>query len=91
MTLLDEDRLFPSDGRSRDLARALFATVRDLPIVSPHGHTDPRWLAENNPFANPAEMFVTPDHYVFRMLFSQSVSSSRSVASDRANVGRVRR
>ncbi|MBT6098216.1 MAG: glucuronate isomerase [Paracoccaceae bacterium] len=73
MTLLDEDRLFPSDGRSRDLARALFATVRDLPIVSPHGHTDPRWLAENNPFANPAELFVTPDHYVFRMLFSQGV------------------
>ncbi|MGE4610030.1 MAG: glucuronate isomerase [Paracoccaceae bacterium] len=73
MPLLDEDRLFPTDGRGKELARALYARVRDLPIISPHGHTDPRWLAENRPFGNPAELFVTPDHYVFRMLYSQGV------------------
>ena len=73
MPLLDEDRLFPTDGRGKELARALYARVRDLPILSPHGHTDPRWLAENRPFGNPAELFVTPDHYVFRMLHSQGV------------------
>lgn len=74
MALLDEDRLFPLEGRARDLARALHATVRDLPIVSPHGHTDPRWFAEDAPFPDPARLFVTPDHYVFRMLHSQGVA-----------------
>jgi glucuronate isomerase len=73
MALLDEDRLFPTDPHGRDLARALFESVRDLAIISPHGHTDPRWLADNAPFENPAELFVTPDHYVFRMLYSQGV------------------
>lgn len=74
MGLLDEDRLFPSEGRARDLARGLYAGIRDLPIVSPHGHTDPRWFAEDRPFPDPAQLFVTPDHYVFRMLCSQGVA-----------------
>ncbi|SNR42426.1 glucuronate isomerase [Paracoccus sediminis] len=73
MGLLDEDRLFPTEGRARGLARDLYAGIRDLPIVSPHGHTDPRWFAENQPFPDPAQLFVTPDHYVFRMLCSQGV------------------
>jgi glucuronate isomerase len=47
--------------------------VCDLPIISPHGHTDPRWFAENAPFTNAAELLVTPDHYLFRMLVSQGV------------------
>ena len=74
MGLLDEDRLFPPEGRARGLARDLYAGIRDLPIVSPHGHTDPRWFAEDRPFPDPAQLFVTPDHYVFRMLCSQGVS-----------------
>ena len=73
MALNDPDRLFPSDPRARDIARALYGTVRDLPIISPHGHTDPRWFAENAPFPDPAQLFVVPDHYVFRMLCSQGV------------------
>ena len=76
MGLLDDDRLFPLDGPARDLARGLHAGIRDLPIISPHGHTDPRWFAENQPFPDPAQLFVTPDHYVFRMLCSQGVSLS---------------
>ena len=72
-TGLDPDRLFPVDPRSRDIARALHAEVAGLPILSPHGHTDPRWYAENAPFPDPARLFVTPDHYVFRMLHSQGV------------------
>lgn len=71
--LLDDDRLFPQDSKSRDIARALYASVRDLPILSPHGHTDPRWFAENAAFPDPAQLFVTPDHYAFRMLCSQGV------------------
>ena len=72
--MMNDDRLFPADPSARSVARRLFAEVRDLPIVSPHGHTDPRWYAENEPFPDPAQLFVTPDHYVFRMLYSQGVS-----------------
>jgi glucuronate isomerase len=71
---LDADRLFPVEARSRALARGLYDSIKALPIVSPHGHTDPRWFAENKAFPDPAQLFVTPDHYVFRMLFSQGIS-----------------
>lgn len=54
-------------------ADALYQGIRDLPIVSPHGHCDPGWFAGNAAFANPAELLVIPDHYVFRMLYSQGV------------------
>ena len=72
--LLYADRLFPVDFATRAVARRLYAEVRDLPIVSPHGHTDPRWYAANAPFPDPARLFVTPDHYIFRMLYSQGVT-----------------
>lgn len=70
---LHPDRLFPSDPATRDITRRLYASVQDLPIVSPHGHTDPRWFAYDEPFANPAELLIVPDHYAFRMLMSQGV------------------
>lgn len=71
--LLHPDRLLPPDPATRALARELFATVEKAPIVSPHGHTDPRWWGENPAFANAAELFVIPDHYVVRMLVSQGI------------------
>jgi glucuronate isomerase len=71
--MLDQDRLFPADPATRAIARRLYEGVRDLPILSPHGHTEARWFAENRPFPDPARLFVTPDHYVFRMLYSQGV------------------
>lgn len=71
---LDPNRLFPLDPSARQLAGELYGTVADLPIISPHGHTDPRWFAENATFSDPAQLFVVPDHYVFRMLFSQGIS-----------------
>jgi glucuronate isomerase len=71
---LHEDRLFPSDGTQRAIARRLYADVRALPIVSPHGHTDPRWFADDEPFRDPAQLLIVPDHYVYRMLYSQGVS-----------------
>jgi glucuronate isomerase len=70
---MNDDRLFPTDPATRAIARRLFDIVRTLPIISPHGHTDPRWFAENEAFPDPARLFVTPDHYVFRMLYSQGV------------------
>ena len=74
MTLLHEDRLFPADPETRGVARRLYDTIRDLSIVSPHGHTQAAWFAHNQPFPNPAKLFVQPDHYVYRMLYSQGVS-----------------
>lgn len=73
MALTDPDRLFPLDRAARGQARALYAEVAALPIVSPHGHCDPAWFARNDRFPNPAALFVIPDHYVFRMLVSQGV------------------
>jgi glucuronate isomerase len=70
---LNPDRLFPADPATRAIARDLYAGVRDLPIISPHGHTDPAWFAGNQPFADPAQLLIVPDHYVFRMLYSQGV------------------
>jgi glucuronate isomerase len=72
--LLHEDRLFPSESSALKVARSLYAHVRNLPIVSPHGHTQAAWFATNEPFPDPATLFVQPDHYVFRMLYSQGVS-----------------
>lgn len=74
LKLTDPNRLFPVDSQQRDLARALYSSISGLPILSPHGHCDPRWFAENTQFSNPADLFVVPDHYVFRMLVSQGVS-----------------
>ncbi|OOY21965.1 glucuronate isomerase [Thioclava sp. DLFJ5-1] len=73
MALLNKDRLLPADPGVRALARDLYDTIKDAPIISPHGHTDPRWYAQDEAFPDPAQLFVTPDHYVFRMLHSQGV------------------
>ena len=72
--ILHEDRLFPSQPKVRDIARALYAEVADLPIISPHGHTDPSWFARNEPFGNATELLLQPDHYLFRMLYSQGIA-----------------
>jgi len=72
--LIHEDRLFPADADARSIARKLYSHVRDLPIVSPHGHTQAAWFAKNEPFSDPAKLFVQPDHYIYRMLYSQGVS-----------------
>jgi glucuronate isomerase len=74
MTLLHEDRLFPADPTLRTLAKRLYGEVRDLPIVSPHGHTQAGWFARNEAFSDPATLLVQPDHYVYRMLYSQGIS-----------------
>jgi glucuronate isomerase len=70
---LNEDRLFPSDPEQRAIARRLYSEVRAFPIISPHGHTDPRWFSENEPFSDPASLLIIPDHYIYRMLFSQGI------------------
>jgi glucuronate isomerase len=71
---LDPDRLFDPNPARRSVARSLYAEVEDLPIVGPHGHVPPALLADPDAtLGTPAELFIIPDHYVFRMLYSQGV------------------
>jgi glucuronate isomerase len=72
--LIHPDRLFPAESNARRIATTLYQHVRTLPIVSPHGHTQAAWFAGNQPFSDPPQLFVQPDHYVSRMLYSQGVS-----------------
>ena len=74
MSLLHPDRLFPSDPATRSAARRLYESVRSLPIVSPHGHTQAVWFVNDQAFPDPAKLFIQPDHYVHRMLYSQGIS-----------------
>lgn len=67
------DRLLPADPTTRGIARRLYAEIRDLPIISPHGHVDPRMLLEDEPFANPSTLLITPDHYVTRLMHARGV------------------
>ena len=67
------DRLLPAEPGIRAVARRLYGAVRELPIVSPHGHVDPRILVDDVPFRDPASLFVTPDHYVTRLLHASGV------------------
>jgi len=85
--VLHPDRLFPAGERTRGIARDLYQGVKDLPIVSPHGHTDPVWFALNESFANPADLLIVPDHYLFRMLYSQGIGLER-LGIPRADSGR---
>jgi glucuronate isomerase len=72
--LIHPDRLFPAESSTRKIARKLYESVRSLPLVSPHGHTQAAWFAKNEPFPDPAKLLVQPDHYIYRMLYSQGVS-----------------
>jgi len=74
VAILHEDRLFPADPDVRSIARRLYASISNLPIISPHGHTDASWFAGNEPFPDPTQLLILPDHYVYRMLYSQGVS-----------------
>ena len=72
---LDADRCFSAEPNQRAVARRLYQEVQELPLICPHGHVPPRLLAdEDATFGSPAELFVIPDHYVFRMLHSQGVA-----------------
>jgi glucuronate isomerase len=71
------DRLLPADPTTRTIARRIYDQVRGLPIVSPHGHVDPRLLLENQPFADPSSLLITPDHYVTRLLHANGTPLER--------------
>jgi len=70
---LHEDRFFSPVNSIRNYAREIYGSIKDLPIVSPHGHVNPSIFAENKPFPNPTELIIIPDHYLFRMLYSVGI------------------
>ena len=74
---LHPDRFFPTDVGTGTIARRLFAHVETLPIICPHGHTDPAWFASDAPFEDATSLFIWPDHYVHRMLYSQGITLDR--------------
>lgn len=71
---LHEDRFFNPEPSIRKIAREIYNSIKNLPIVSPHGHVEPSLFSENKPFPNPTKLFLTPDHYLYRMLYSQGIS-----------------
>jgi len=71
---LNKDRFFDSQPEVRKIASELYSQVINLPIVSPHSHVEPRILAENIPFSDPTELIIIPDHYIYRLLYSQGIS-----------------
>ncbi|NKQ52680.1 glucuronate isomerase [Amycolatopsis sp. K13G38] len=77
------DRLFPADPGVRELARRIYQEIREAPIISPHGHVDVATLADDEPFTDPATLFITPDHYVTRLLHAGGVPL------DKLGVGRA--
>jgi glucuronate isomerase len=81
---LDPDRLFPTDPGTRDVARHLYGLVAELPIISPHGHVEPALLADNDPFPDPAELFVRRDHYVTRLMHATGVPLGNLIAETSA-------
>jgi len=71
--MLNEYRFFDPDPAVRHLAHELYLGVKDLPIISPHGHVDPKLFAANESFPDPTELIIMPDHYIYRMLYSQGI------------------
>jgi glucuronate isomerase len=74
LSILHPDRLFPADPGTRSIARRLYESISNLPIISPHGHTEAAWFAENESFPDPTQLLILPDHYIYRMLYSQGIS-----------------
>ncbi|MDO5286226.1 MAG: glucuronate isomerase [Actinomycetia bacterium] len=73
---LHPDRLFPAEPATRQVTRRLYASVKDLPIISPHGHVPPQWIADDQAWSDPTSLLLSPDHYVNRLLHTQGVSLS---------------
>src|SRR5512134_2142512 len=87
---MHRDRFFSSDPVTRGFARELYQSVAALPIVSPHGHVDPRLFADPNAtFGTPAELFIIPDHYVTRMLYSQGIPLESLLEGDHRKIWRL--
>jgi glucuronate isomerase len=71
---LQPDRYFGPDPKQKEIAQGLYERVAHLPLICPHGHVDPRLFADPDySLGTPTDLFIVPDHYVFRMLYSQGI------------------
>ena len=86
---LSAERYLPSEPGLRRIARELYDAVRALPIISPHGHADPAWFAENRNFENATALLLQPDHYLYRMLYAQGVPLEALGIPPRAGIAAV--
>jgi len=87
---MNPDRFFSPDPATRGIARELYQTVAALPIVSPHGHVDPRLFADPNAaFGTPTDLFIIPDHYVTRMLYSQGIALESLLEGDHRKIWKL--
>jgi glucuronate isomerase len=87
---MNPDRYFSPDPTTHTLARELYQTVAALPIISPHGHVDPRLFADPNAiFGTPADLFIIPDHYVTRMLYSQGIPLESILEGDHREIWKL--
>jgi len=67
-----------------ELGLQLHREIAGLPLVSPHGHIDVRLFSEPGArLEQPGRLFVTSDHYVVRMLYSQGVPFEATRGDDR--------
>lgn len=73
---LNPDRALPAEGQQRDAAREIYGVIRDLPIISMHGHVAVETFLDNRAFLDPTSLLITPDHYLCRMLYSQGYTPS---------------
>ena len=72
---LPADRYFGPGDRQKALAQELYEPAAGLPLICPHGHVDPRLFADPDyDFGSPVDLLIIPDHYIFRMLYSQGVA-----------------
>lgn len=68
-------RYFEPDPAQNKIALALYESVKGLPLICPHGHVDPRLFADPDyQFGSPVDLLIIPDHYIFRMLYSQGIA-----------------
>ena len=88
--ILNPDRYFSPDTGTRDIARELYQTVASLPLICPHGHVDPHLFADPDAtFGSPADLFVIPDHYVTRMLYSQGIPLELLLEGDHRKIWKL--
>ncbi|MET0780296.1 MAG: glucuronate isomerase [Microbacterium sp.] len=66
-------RLLPRVAPSSEIAGQLYDLIADRPIISPHGHVDPRILVDDQPFRDPAALLIRDDHYITRLLHADGV------------------
>ena len=72
---LDPDRFFDPDPAQRRVARELYAACAGSADRQPARPRATRgcWPTRTRAFGTPADLFIIPDHYVFRMLYSQGI------------------